>query len=90
MYFAYAIMGALFEKERHGTGQRVDCSQLGAMITLQTLAITNQLIYGKQPDDGNYGDVTKLKDPFMSTFRAADGKLVTISYLGKSQVNRQD
>ena len=70
--------------------QRVDCSQLGAMITLQTLAITNQLIYGKQPDDGNYGDVTKLKDPFMSTFRAADDKLVTISYLGESQVNRQD
>ena len=54
MYFAYAILGALFEKERHGTGQRVDCSQLGAMITLQTLSITNQLIYGKQPDDGNY------------------------------------
>ena len=51
--FAYAILGALFEKERHGTGQRVDCSQLGAMITLQTLSITNQLIYGKQPDDGN-------------------------------------
>ena len=81
-------MGALFEKERHGTGQRVDCSQLGAMITLQTLAITNQLIYGKQPDDGNYGDVTQDSSPFMSTFKAADGKLVTISYLGESQFKK--
>jgi len=39
MTFAYAVMTALVARERYGIGQKVDVSQLGAMVTLQALSV---------------------------------------------------
>ncbi len=41
--FAYAIMTALFVRERLGIGQRIDSSQMGAMTTLQALSLQRYL-----------------------------------------------
>jgi CoA:oxalate CoA-transferase len=49
MMFAYAVMGAIVARERHGVGQQVDVSQLGAMITLQALSIQAFLHSEQQP-----------------------------------------
>jgi crotonobetainyl-CoA:carnitine CoA-transferase CaiB-like acyl-CoA transferase len=48
MIFAYGILGAIIARERHGVGQKVDVSQLGAMMTLQTLSVTPFLHTGTQ------------------------------------------
>ena len=45
---AYAIMVALFAREKHGIGQMVEASQLGSMMALQGLAMRAYLITGKE------------------------------------------
>ena len=42
--------GALVARERFGVGQRVSCSQLGAMTQLQALGLSAVLHSGKEPD----------------------------------------
>jgi crotonobetainyl-CoA:carnitine CoA-transferase CaiB-like acyl-CoA transferase len=49
MTFAYGIMTALVARERYGIGQKVDVSQLGAMVTLQTLSVQAFLHNVRQP-----------------------------------------
>ena len=46
--FAYGIMTALFARERFGVGQKIDVSQLGAMLTLQALSVQMYLHSGVQ------------------------------------------
>ena len=41
--FAYGIVNALLARERFGVGQRMDCSMLGAMVTLQHQTILHYL-----------------------------------------------
>lgn len=41
--FAYGIMAAIVARERFGTGQRVDASLLGSMMTVQNLTLANFL-----------------------------------------------
>ena len=44
---AYGVMVALVVRERHGIGQRVDTSHLGAMVALQGLTVTAAGIHGR-------------------------------------------
>ena len=54
MNFAYAIVAALYAREkRGGKGQRIETSQLGACISLQAFWLTPFLHSGRQRDDGN-------------------------------------
>ncbi|MEY4159409.1 MAG: hypothetical protein RLZZ136_30 [Pseudomonadota bacterium] len=46
---AQAITTALFARERSGEGQEVEVSQLGAMLSLQQMGITRNLINGYEP-----------------------------------------
>ena len=46
---AQAVTAALFARERSGTGQEVEVSQLGAMLTLQQMGLTRHLINGYEP-----------------------------------------
>lgn len=50
MYAAYAILGALHQRQRDGEGQRVDVSMLSAAMSFQTIAVTNKLMTGEVPD----------------------------------------
>ena len=52
MNFAFCIMGALMARERHGVGQKVETSQLGAMIQFQSADILAPWHTGEQRDDG--------------------------------------
>ena len=77
LLFAYGIMTALFARERQGVGQKIDVSQLGAMLTLQALNLQNFLHSGVQP-------VLKPGRSFSATFawyQCGDGEWVTMGML---------
>lgn len=69
---AMAIMGALVHKARTGEGQRVDTSQLGAMMTLNALDMNNFLHYEKQRLDSGQPPGTGRWD--QQGFRCKGGK----------------
>jgi crotonobetainyl-CoA:carnitine CoA-transferase CaiB-like acyl-CoA transferase len=77
MAFAYGIMTALVARERFGMGQRVDVSQLGAMVTLQALSVQAYLHTERQT-------TVPGGRPFSATFawyQASDGEWFTIGIL---------
>ena len=75
--FAYGIMTALLARERYGVGQKIDVSQLGAMLTLQALSIQAYLHSKTQP-------VLKPGKSFSATFswyQCGDGEWLTVGVL---------
>jgi crotonobetainyl-CoA:carnitine CoA-transferase CaiB-like acyl-CoA transferase len=77
MTFAYAIVCALMARERTGAGQRVDVSQLGAMVMLQALSVQAALHTGRQPT-GQPGRPTSAT---FAWYQAGDGGWFTIGIL---------
>jgi CoA:oxalate CoA-transferase len=74
--FAYGIMTALLARERYGIGQKLDVSQLGAMMTLQASMMTGFLRTRAQPQ--------RLRRSFNPTFghyQAGDGNWLTVGVL---------
>lgn len=74
MVFAYAVMTAIVARERHGVGQKVDVSQMGAMATLQALSLQRYLHVEDEP-------TTKYVNPTFSPYECSDGEWVTIGVL---------
>lgn len=75
--FAYGIMTALLARERFGVGQKIDVSQLGAMLTLQALSLQAYLHSKTQP-------ILKPGKSFSATFswyQCADGEWLTVGVL---------
>ena len=75
--FAYGIMTALFARERFGIGQKIDVSQLGAMLTLQALSLQAYL-------HSSHQFVLKPGRSFSATFswyQAGDGEWLTMGLL---------
>ncbi len=75
--FAYGIMTALFVRERTGIGQKIDVSQLGAMLTLQALNLQQYLHNNVQP-------TIKPGKGFSATFswyQCADDEWLTMGLL---------
>lgn len=75
--FAYGIVTALFARARHGVGQKIDVSQLGAMLTLQALSLQAFLHSNTQP-------ILKPGRAFSATFawyQAGDGEWFTMGLL---------
>ena len=75
--FAYGIVTALFARAQHGVGQKIDVSQLGAMMSLQVLSLQAFLHNGMQH---------RLKPgrSFSATFawyQAGDGEWFTMGLL---------
>ncbi|MEX2081384.1 MAG: CoA transferase, partial [Dehalococcoidia bacterium] len=77
MVFAYGIMTAIVSRERFGVGQKVDVSQLGAMLTLQTLGLTGFLHSGNQP--ANPGG--RPFNPTFGWYESGDGGWLTVGVL---------
>ena len=75
--FAYGIMTALFARERHGVGQKIDVSQLGAMLTLQALNLQQYLHNNHQPtiNPGKGFSAT------FSWYQGSDGEWLTMGML---------
>jgi len=77
MTFAYGIMGAIVARERFGVGQKVDVSQLGAMVTLQALSVQAFLHTGQQ----GTRPAGKPLNPIFAWYQASDGGWLTIGIL---------
>ncbi len=77
MTFAYAIMAAIVARERFGVGQKVDVSQLGAMVTLQTLSVQAFLHTPHQPTR----PPGRPLSPTFAWYQAGDGAWFTVGLL---------
>jgi crotonobetainyl-CoA:carnitine CoA-transferase CaiB-like acyl-CoA transferase len=70
MFAAYAIVAALFDRERTGEGSYVDVSMLGGQVALLTYQAGLYLSTGATP--GRLGNAHAMIAPY-DTFRTADG-----------------
>ena len=77
MALAYGIMTALLARERFGVAQKVDVSQLGAMISLQGFGVLAYLHTGEQQRRAP----GVSRNPTFSWYRAGDGEWLTIAVL---------
>jgi crotonobetainyl-CoA:carnitine CoA-transferase CaiB-like acyl-CoA transferase len=77
MVFAYGITNAIVARERFGVGQKVDVSQLGAMLTLQALGLQSYLHYERQ----GVLPYARAGNPPFSWYEGSDGKWVTVGVL---------
>ena len=77
LFGSWAILAALYERERGGEGRRVDVSMFESMIALQPLVVTRYLATGQVPQ--RVGNRHPLSAPF-GAFRAAD-KLFVLAVL---------
>ena len=77
MTLAYGVMTALLARERFGVGQKVDVSQLGAMISLQGFSLLTYLHTGKQ----ERRDPGVSRNAAFSWYEASDGEWFTIAGL---------
>ena len=77
MAFAFAVMTAIVARERHGVGQKIDVSQLGAMVTLQALSVQAFLHTERQAtrQGGTPNSAT------FAWYKASDDKWFTIGIL---------
>lgn len=74
--FAYGIMTALLARERFGIGQKLDVSQLGALMTLQASMMTGFLRTRVQPQRRGRG-----YNPTFAWYQASDGEWLTVGVL---------
>jgi CoA:oxalate CoA-transferase len=77
LFGSWAILAALYERERSGEGRRVDVSMFESMIALQPLVVTRYLATGQAPQ--RVGNRHPLSAPF-GAFRASD-KLFVLAVL---------
>ena len=77
LLFAYGIMTALVARERQGVGQKIDVSQLGAMLTLQALWVQGYL-HSKQQLTTQPG---RAFSPTFAWYAGSDGRYFTLAIL---------
>ena len=74
--FAVQILAGLVALEKKGVGQKIECSQLGAMLQLQSTDIVSAMEKGFQRDDGEpYG----LNNMALSFYKCGDGKWIAVA-----------
>lgn len=77
MNFAVQILSGIVARERNGgVGQKIECSQLGAMIQFQSTAIVTAMESGTQRNDGKAVGIDNLT---LSYYKCRDGKWVSVA-----------
>jgi CoA:oxalate CoA-transferase len=77
MTLAYGVMTALLARERFGMGQKIDVSQLGAMLSVQGFMLVAYLHTREQPQR----TPGVSQNPTFSWYLAGDGEWLTIGVL---------
>uniref|UniRef100_A0A7S4VCK5 CoA transferase n=1 Tax=Alexandrium monilatum TaxID=311494 RepID=A0A7S4VCK5_9DINO len=72
--FAFHIASALYAREKTGVGQKLECSQLGAMLQFQAISCVPSFFSGDQRDDGR---PTNADNVNLSYYPCGDGKWLT-------------
>jgi crotonobetainyl-CoA:carnitine CoA-transferase CaiB-like acyl-CoA transferase len=78
MFLAGGIAGALYHRERTGTGIEVDVSLLGTAVWVMAPDIVAAMTYGFElPPSGTFG----TPNPLVSTYFSSDGKGIVLMML---------
>src|SRR5262245_10699786 len=72
-YAAYAILAALYERQRTGKGRRIETSMLEAMIAFAPDAFINHQRYGTKVDH-----LSRVSVSQSYAFRCGDGRLIAL------------
>ena len=75
---AYGTVLAVLARERFGIGQDVDVSQLGSMLSLQSLALNNYLMMGVEP---RVPQRAAHANPLFHTYRCRDDAWLVLACL---------
>ncbi len=78
MMLCHGIMAALVARERHGVGQRVDSSHLGAMAWMQGLNLSGKLMTGSSQQRLSREDTW---NPLWNSYRCADDNWLCLAMI---------
>ena len=77
LYTAFAVVSALFARQRSGAGQRIDVAMVDSIFSLLEMALFQYLGNGQVP--GRVGSRHPTSYPY-DAFRAADGHFVVATF----------
>ena len=80
---AFAILAALFRRERSGAGERIDVAMFDAAIAFMTSAVVPYLVTGRGL--ARTGNVGYSGQPTSGVFVAADGRRVSLGVVQQAQ-----
>ncbi len=76
IFFALGILAALTARNQHGIGQRVEVSQLAALMSLQSLPIQHYLLTGEIMD---FPARHKTRNVLFNIYKGKDGKWLCLA-----------
>ena len=76
VWLAFGAVAALLARERHGFGQEVFSSGLGAMINLQSIAVLSRTATGQGP---GYQDRADARNPLANWYRCKGGRWIVLA-----------
>jgi crotonobetainyl-CoA:carnitine CoA-transferase CaiB-like acyl-CoA transferase len=80
---AFAILAALFRRERGGEGEYIDVAMLDATLAFMTSAVVPYLVTGKALE--RMGNTGYSGQPTSALFETRDGRLVSLGVVQQSQ-----
>ena len=80
---AFAILAALFKRQRQGTGEYIDVAMLDASLAFMTSAVVPFLVTGQALQRS--GNVGYSGQPTSALFRARDGRMISLGVVQQRQ-----
>lgn len=80
---AFAILSALFKRERSGEGDYIDVAMLDATLAFMTSAVVPYLVTGKSLE--RMGNTGYSGQPTSALFETRDGRMVSLGVVQQSQ-----